>query len=152
MKNIVKKIFLITFLLNINIITQNRELQTTSAYGINETGNLKILSQSIADEVILTEGNYLCGEFGYNGLLYVIRNDTLFTLDINTMAETLIGQITGIHSGQGITTIGYSNSSATMYLGTTSLGTSELYSIDLNTAAAVFIGVLLIKVILDDLK
>jgi hypothetical protein len=140
MNTIVKKIILITFLISINVLTQNREFQITSPYVFNEHGNNKLYSQPAVDWIILSEGNYLCGEFGNNNELYVLRNDTLLTLDFNSMTETPIGKITGIHSGQSITTIGYSNSSATMYLGTTSFGTSELYSLNLNTAAAVFIG------------
>ena len=96
---------------------------------------------NVQDYVILTTGNYVCGEFADNDLLYVIRNDTLFTLDIISMNETFIGQITGINSGQFISAIGYSFNSEIMYLGTTSLSTSELYSLDLSTATTSFIGI-----------
>jgi len=138
-----KKIILIAFFFSSISNSQILELQPNSPYEINNATNPYLTSEQkvvLPLFIILTEGNYLCGEFGYNDTLYVIRDDTLFTLDVPTMSETVIGLITGISAGQNITAISYSYSSDLMYLGTTSLSTSEFYSINLNNAAASLIG------------
>jgi hypothetical protein len=140
MKYLITNIFFAVVLVSIEPFTQERVNPQNSSVTLNNFENILELHPNNAGYIILSSGNYVCGEFGSNNLLYVIRDDTLFTLDLNTLDETLIGEITGINPGQMITTIGYSFNSETMFLGTTSIGTSELYNLNLNTATDDFIG------------
>ena len=72
-----------------------------------------------------------------------IQNDnTLITIDITTGVFTNVATITGITGGQTITGVAYDETNDIMYLGTTNITSSELYTLDVSTGAATLVGVI----------
>lgn len=77
------------------------------------------------------------GDFNNNDLFYGILNyNTLVKFDLITGNQTTLKTITGVTSGQSITSLGYFPGYNTMYLGTTDLNTSQFYTLNLSTGAA----------------
>ncbi len=123
----------------------------TTAYGVyfdlnNFTDN-QFFSVPIPDGVpftpIGTPGTILVqgGDFGDNGIFYATQNNTdLITIDLNTGTITFIATITGLTSGQSITSLGFYPATHTMYMGTTDITTSELYTLDVSSGVATLIG------------
>lgn len=82
-------------------------------------------------------------DFGPGGFIYGcgFNNQTspypLFQVDPNTGVFTQVATVT---LAQFPTSMGYHEASNTMYLGTTDIATSNLYTIDVNTGATTLIG------------
>jgi hypothetical protein len=76
-----------------------------------------------------------------NGVMYGTDASVLVTFDLTTGAKSTVAPVTGIQAGQTITALAYDDVAGVMYLGTTDVvATSQLYTLDLTTAAATLIG------------
>lgn len=82
------------------------------------------------------------GDFGPDSLFYGRSGDDLVTISLADGGISTIGTITGISAGQTIIGMGFDLANETMYLVTTDLSNtgSELYTLDLSTAAASRVG------------
>ena len=81
------------------------------------------------------------GDFDGNGIFYAVRSPaTLMTVNVTTGAETVLGTITGVTSGQTITSLAWNPSNSTMYLGSTNITSSELYTFNSSTYVATLVG------------
>ena len=85
------------------------------------------------------------GDFGIasNSLLYVITYTApskLYSFDINTGAETLIANVTGMTGGQTVSGMACDKSTGIMYVSTTDISASDIYTVDLTTGALTLIG------------
>ena len=82
------------------------------------------------------------GDFDGSGTFYATMNTSqmLLTVDLATGAETNIAPITGVTGGQTITALAWNPANNTMYMGTTDITTSQLYTLDLSTAVATLVG------------
>lgn len=80
------------------------------------------------------------GDFDGTGTFYGTVGGTLVSIDKTTGTVTNIASITGVTSGQTVTALGWNAANSTMYLGSTNVTTSELYTINLATAAATLVG------------
>ncbi|MBE0571166.1 MAG: hypothetical protein IH618_06440, partial [Ignavibacteriaceae bacterium] len=81
------------------------------------------------------------GDFDGTGTFYAVRStNTLMTVNVATGAETVLGTITGVTAGQTITSLAWNAANSTMYLGSTNITTSELYTINLGTRVATLVG------------
>jgi hypothetical protein len=85
------------------------------------------------------------GDFGIvsNSLLYVITNTApskLYSIDINTGAETLIAAVTGMTGGQSVSGMACDKSTGIMYVSSTSITASDIYTVNLATGALTLIG------------
>ena len=95
-----------------------------------------------------TSANFLgSGDFGgSSNLLYMISQISpyvLYSVDTTTGARTTVGTITGInagHSAGGVTGCAWDATSNTMYLTSTSITSSALYTLNLTTRVATQIG------------
>ncbi|MHA2100630.1 MAG: T9SS type A sorting domain-containing protein [Candidatus Kariarchaeaceae archaeon] len=83
------------------------------------------------------------GDFDGTGVFYATRApSTLIKVDPLTGVETVVSSITGITFGHTITSMGWNEANSTMYIGSTDITTSELYTLNLITGAATFVGVI----------
>ena len=124
------------------------ELLQTAAYGTEGATNTLYEFDLPAGTIVgpigsgsptLVQG----ADFGPAGVYYGTQNNTdLISIDIGTGAYTFVATITGITGGQTITGVGYDELSDIMYLGTTNITTSELYTLDVGTGAATLVGVI----------
>ena len=81
------------------------------------------------------------GDFDGSGTFYcTLSPSTLATVDTATGVETIIASITGVTSGQTITSMAWDSSTNTMFLGSTNGTTSKLYTLNLITGVATLIG------------
>ncbi len=81
------------------------------------------------------------GDFGEGGVYYgTINDNALVTYDISTGVQTTVASITGVTSGQSLIGLGYYPATNTMYLATTNITTSELYTLDVSSGVATLIG------------
>ncbi len=88
-----------------------------------------------------TPTSYTAMEFTPNGILYCIANDTnymLQTLDTATGVLSDVGRVTGLPFSNNRNTLAYNILNNKMYI--TLAPSGELYSFDLNTRTATFIG------------
>jgi hypothetical protein len=126
--------------------TDNESL-LTAAYGTNASSN------NILTEFDLPAGTEMGtigtgdptlvqgADFGPGGLYYGTQNNnTLISIDIATGAFSFVATITGVTSGQSITGVGYDETNNIMYLGSTDITSSELYTLDVATGAATLVG------------
>jgi len=89
-----------------------------------------------------SSGLHMGGDFDNSDTFYATRSpNTLIKVDYINGTETTIATITGVNSNQTITAMSWNPTNNTMYIGTTDLLTSQLYSLDLTTGTATFIGV-----------
>jgi len=129
------------------VVIPNQEVLVTPAYGTNATANNILTEFDLpagtlvgtigAGSAVLVQG----GDFGPGGAYYGTQNNTdLITIDIGTGAFATVATITGITAGQTITGVAYDETNDIMYLGTTDITTSELYTLDVGTGAATLVG------------
>ena len=92
----------------------------------------------------VSSGLHQGGDFDATGTFYATLSPaTLITVDPATGVETTVAPITGVTPTQIITGMAWCDATGTMFLGTTDVvATSELYSLNLATGAATFIGVI----------
>ena len=118
---------------------------TTTGYGADGIGNMwysvdipsGALTQIGATSGTLHQG----GDFDGSGTFYAtLSPSTLITVDPATGAETVVAAITGVTAGQTITAMAWDASTGTMFLGTTDITTSQLYTLNLATGAATLVG------------
>jgi len=64
----------------------------------------------------------------------------LITINTTTGVQTVLGAITGVTGGQTITSMGYHPGSNTMYLGSTNITISQLYTLNTTTRVATLVG------------
>ena len=146
-----QKIFSIVFVLAVTP-TLNLNAQST-AYAVDqaEFPTIKFVSFPIPAGAPFTTilapfvgGTEIGGDFGPDGKIYIRGGDgsLLGVLEPTLGTVTTVDTITGVNSGQTITGMGFNHATGTMYLASTSfaLAVSELYTVDLTTAAATFIG------------
>jgi hypothetical protein len=123
------------------------DLLQTAAYGTNASANNTLTEFDLpagteigpigTGDPTLVQG----ADFGPGGVYYGTQNNTdLISIDIGTGAYTFVATITGITAGQTITGVGYDETNNIMYLGTTNITTSELYTLDVGTGAATLVG------------
>jgi hypothetical protein len=82
------------------------------------------------------------GDFGPNSVFYGRSGDDLVTISLTDGSVSNVGTITGISADQIIIGMGFDMATGTMYLATSDLSStgSELYTLDLSTAAASRVG------------
>jgi hypothetical protein len=81
------------------------------------------------------------GDFDGSGTFYAVRSpNTLVTVNVLTGVETVVAVISGVTTGQTITSLGWNPTNLVMYLGSTDITASQLYTINLTTGVATFIG------------
>jgi hypothetical protein len=84
------------------------------------------------------------GDFGTgnNSLLYMITytNPSLYSVDVTTGTETMIAPVTGVTSGHNVSGMACDKTSGTMYVSSTNITASDIYTVDLNTGALTLIG------------
>ncbi|MCG8608253.1 T9SS type A sorting domain-containing protein [bacterium] len=119
------------------------------AYGIDASAfpTINFASVPIPDATPITTigattANGQGGDFGPNDVFYTRRDNDLVTINLTDGSASSVASITGISSGQTIIGMGFDQTAGTMYLASTDLsnGGSELYTIDLSTAAASLVG------------
>ncbi len=119
---------------------------TTTGYGADGIGNMwysvdiptGALTQIGATGGILHQG----GDFddGSGTFYCTLSPATLATVNTATGAETVVATITGVTSGQTITAMAWDHTTSTMFLGTTDITTSQLYTLNLGTGVATLVG------------
>ncbi len=118
---------------------------TTVGYGADGIGNMwysvdipaGTLTQIGATGGTLHQG----GDFDGSGTFYcTLSPSTLATVDPLTGAETVVAAITGVTGGQTITAMAWDASTSTMFLGSTDITTSQLYTLNLTTGVATLVG------------
>lgn len=121
----------------------------TTAYGIDASGFPTINFASVplpAATPITTIGATAAGgqggDFGPGNVFYGRNGNNLVTISLTDASVSTVGSITGISSGQTIIGMGFDHAGGTMYLASTDLSNtgSELYTLNLSTAAASLIG------------
>ncbi|MFU8842679.1 MAG: carboxypeptidase regulatory-like domain-containing protein [Bacteroidales bacterium] len=77
-----------------------------------------------------------------NTLMYVITytNSTLYSIDINTGTETMIAPVTGITAGHNISGMACDKTTGIMYVSSTDISASDIYTVNLNTGALTMVG------------
>lgn len=77
-----------------------------------------------------------------NTLLYIITytSSTLYSVDITTGAETMIAPVTGVTSGHNVSGMACDKTSGIMYVSSTNISASDIYTIDLTTGVLTNIG------------
>jgi hypothetical protein len=84
------------------------------------------------------------GDFGIlsNNLMYVITytSSTLYSIDVNTGTETMIAPVTGITAGHNISGMACDKTTGIMYVSSTDISASHIYTVNLNTGALTLIG------------
>jgi hypothetical protein len=81
------------------------------------------------------------GEFGPGGVYFGTQgNNTLITVDLTTGVFSTVAPISGVTGGQTITALAYYETTNTMYMGTTNITSSQVYTLNLTTGAATLIG------------
>jgi Secretion system C-terminal sorting domain len=119
----------------------------TTGYGADGIGNTWN-SVSIPDGALTLIGAtggtlHQGGDFDGTGTFYATLSPaTLITVDVTTGTETVVATITGVTGGQTITAMGWNDVNSTMYLASTDITTSELYTLDLSTGVATLVGVI----------
>jgi hypothetical protein len=115
-------------------------------YGTNATENSWV-SLSIASpdsfNTISTIGDWLSGgDFDNYGYFYGISlsTSTLLKITPTTGFVTNVGTVSGVDNGYTITSMAFEPNTKTMYLGATSGVESKLYTINISSATATFVG------------
>jgi len=115
-------------------------------YGTNATENSWV-SLSIASpdsfNTISTIGDWLSGgDFDNYGYFYGISlsTSTLLKITPTTGFVTNVGTVSGVDNGYTITSMAFEPNTKTMYLGATSGAESKLYTINISSATATFVG------------
>ena len=81
------------------------------------------------------------GDFDGSGTYYATRfPDTLVTVDPETGAETVVAAITGVPEDHTVTSMAWDATTNTMFLGSTDLSISQLFTINLATGTAALVG------------
>jgi hypothetical protein len=116
------------------------------SYGTNATENSWV-SLSIASpeslNTISTISEWLSGgDFDNNGYFYGIpySASTLLKITPTTGFVTNVGTVSGVDNGYTITSMAFEPNTKTMYLGATTGADSKLYTINISSATATFIG------------
>ncbi|MFQ5651092.1 MAG: T9SS type A sorting domain-containing protein [bacterium] len=121
----------------------------TTAYGIDASAfptitfsSLPLPAATPVTPIGVTAAGGQGGDFGPDSLFYARSDNDLVTVSLTDGSLTTIGTITGLSSGQAVIGMGFDHASGTMYLASTNLSSSgsELYTLDLTTAAASLVG------------
>ncbi len=116
---------------------------TTRGYGADGIGNNWYEIGSSGLRLIGPTGGLLHqgGDFDGSGTFYcTLSPSTLATVDTATGVEAVVAAITGVTSGQTITSMAWDASTNTMFLGSTNGTTSKLYTLNLFTGVATLVG------------
>lgn len=126
----------------------NSAVKGSIAYA-NDLNNYTIVSFDVDDpatptNIGPTSYQFFGGDFdSYNtGFFWAIDHNTnaLYTVDIVTGFATFVAPLTGMTSGQSISGMACDKSTGIMYVSSTSVSASDIYTIDLTTGALTLVG------------
>ncbi|MDH3268072.1 MAG: T9SS type A sorting domain-containing protein [Ignavibacteria bacterium] len=125
----------------------NTDLLQTAAYGTDAVLNNTLTEFDLpAGTIVGTIGGGSAvlvqgGDIGPGGLYYGTQNNnTLVTIDLTTGVFANVATITGVTAGQTITGVAYDETNNIMYLGSTDITTSQIFTLDITTGVASLVG------------